>query len=389
MIEHPVPQNITSYEFRLVGSMTLKQFFELMIGLGLAYMVYTTNLYPLIKWPLVFLLGIFGVALAFVPIEERPLDQWFWAFIRAIYNPTKFYWRRTLKEPEVFSNDTTKLTRYKEDEDSLALAVSRKRSRAEAYLQSLSTPTQEMSVDVSEANRAAGILSLFDEVRVPLQSIEVTPQRFSPESEKPDLKLAPRRLHHANLQVEFEETNKSQLEDEKSTSLVQRKDGPVEVVAPPAVAVPIFSQQSTEPSLPQEIPQSYAVRDQREVSLPQALPSQEVVSGLEPDAHEVVTSRALPFPNPPKAPNVLAGMVLDASGKLLENTIIEIRTEQGVPVRAIKSNKLGQFFTSSPLPTGIYQVFVEKPGYTFEPKKLSVNDTVIAPLEIQAKPTLQ
>lgn len=387
MIEHPVPQNITSYEFRLVGSMTLKQFFELMIGLGLAYMVYTTNLYPLIKWPIVFILGLFGVALAFVPIEERPLDQWFWAFIRAIYNPTKFYWRRTLKEPEVFSNDTTKLTRYKEEEDSLALAVSRKRSRAEAYLQSLSTTPQELSIDTSEAARASGILSLFDEVKVPLQSIEIVPQQTSEEMQKPDLKPAPRRLHQT-LQVEFEETNQPAVEGYQETNLIQRKEGPVEIMAPPvltmpSVAVPISASPMVE-SL-----QTVVTKDAVSAALPQAIPSQNVVSDIPVNTPEVVRSKSLPFPNPPRVPNVLAGMVLDQAGKLLENTIIEIRTEQGVPVRAIKSNKLGQFFTSSPLPKGVYQVFVEKSGYVFEPKKLSVNDTIIAPLEIQAIQAVQ
>ena len=103
MIEHPVPQNVTSYEFHLVGNMTLKQFLELAAGVLIAIGIYGSNLYPIIKWPLVGLFVLAGVAFAFLPINERPLDAWFLAFIRAIYNPTKYFWKRNSLKPEVFS----------------------------------------------------------------------------------------------------------------------------------------------------------------------------------------------------------------------------------------------------------------------------------------------
>ena len=40
MQQHPVPQNVTQYQFRLVGDMTLKQFLELAGGMLLAYLIY-------------------------------------------------------------------------------------------------------------------------------------------------------------------------------------------------------------------------------------------------------------------------------------------------------------------------------------------------------------
>ena len=74
MQQHPVPQNVTQYQFRLVGDMTLKQFLELAGGMLLAYLIYASNLFIVFKLPLA-LLGLFlGIALAFFPIEDRPLD---------------------------------------------------------------------------------------------------------------------------------------------------------------------------------------------------------------------------------------------------------------------------------------------------------------------------
>src|SRR3989338_4380812 len=40
MDAHPVPQDVNSFQFRLIGDMTIKQFTYLASGLGIAYMLY-------------------------------------------------------------------------------------------------------------------------------------------------------------------------------------------------------------------------------------------------------------------------------------------------------------------------------------------------------------
>lgn len=95
MEQHAVPQDITGFKFKLVGDMTLKQFGELAAGAIVAYMFYASSWHPFLKWPFVLLFGFFGVALAFIPIEERPLDLWILNFFRAIYHPTLYVWKRS------------------------------------------------------------------------------------------------------------------------------------------------------------------------------------------------------------------------------------------------------------------------------------------------------
>jgi len=92
--QHPVPQNISSYQFHLVGDMTLKQFLELASGVVVGVIIYATGLPALIKWPLILFFVAGGGALAFVPFEERPLEQWIIAFFRSVYSPTLFRWRK-------------------------------------------------------------------------------------------------------------------------------------------------------------------------------------------------------------------------------------------------------------------------------------------------------
>lgn len=75
MEQHPIPQQISSYEFQLVGNMTLKQFFKLAGGLLIAFLFYSTGLPFIIKWPLVISFAALGVALAFLPVNDRPLEK--------------------------------------------------------------------------------------------------------------------------------------------------------------------------------------------------------------------------------------------------------------------------------------------------------------------------
>ena len=71
MEQHPVPQQISSYEFRLVGDMTLKQFGQLAAGGILALFFYVSPLPGYFKWPLMIFSFFGGAAMAFLPFEEN------------------------------------------------------------------------------------------------------------------------------------------------------------------------------------------------------------------------------------------------------------------------------------------------------------------------------
>lgn len=100
MDQHPVPQNISSYEFRLVGDMTLKQFLQLAGGGFVGLIFYRLPLPLLLKWPLIFLSIFIGIMLAFIPVQGRPFSAWLLAFIRAVYSPTEFFWEQKSITPQ-------------------------------------------------------------------------------------------------------------------------------------------------------------------------------------------------------------------------------------------------------------------------------------------------
>jgi hypothetical protein len=110
MEQHPVPQQISSYRFKLVGDMTLKQFLEVASGVGVAIILYGLGLPGLIKWPLIIISVCIGGALAFIPFEERPLEQWIFAFFRSIYSPTLFYWKKSVPTDFFQAEGTTSIS---------------------------------------------------------------------------------------------------------------------------------------------------------------------------------------------------------------------------------------------------------------------------------------
>jgi len=94
MEQHPIPQQITSYEFKLVGDMTLKQFGKAAGGIIIALLINSSKLVFFVKWPLIFIFAAGGLALAFVPFQDRPLETWLMAFIKSIYSPTIYTYKK-------------------------------------------------------------------------------------------------------------------------------------------------------------------------------------------------------------------------------------------------------------------------------------------------------
>ena len=60
-----------------------------------ALIIYSIPTLAIVKWPFVILSVLLGIALAFLPFEERPLERWIFAFFRAIYSPTSYTWEKS------------------------------------------------------------------------------------------------------------------------------------------------------------------------------------------------------------------------------------------------------------------------------------------------------
>ncbi len=87
-------------------------------------------------------------------------------------------------------------------------------------------------------------------------------------------------------------------------------------------------------------------------------------------------------------PNVLTGVVRDSEGKNLGDTLLIVKNSRGDTIRALKTNSLGQFVVSTPLPNGTYTVEVSpvnKTNLTFAIIPIEAKGEVIPTLDVVGK----
>lgn len=397
MIEHPVPQNITEYRFHLIGNMTVKQFLILLAGSGLAFLVYTTNLPSLLKWPLILALFGFGAAAAFVPYEERTLDQWLVNFLRAIYRPTKYYWRRQPKMPSFF----TYVSRRNSTDDQLQQTDSwlpNRQQQIQTYLSSLQSVQDTTPDPLDVLGHNQHINDLFNQVAA---ASNVSPGENQQELLKPHLQVRARPLRPMAKSNPKDVSNQSSRVHSSDTSRH----------LPPPTAPNKASEKSlhstTSPAADQNIqrgtvkvaPMSTGNHTPRDKKVDnhdfphQNSPSQKDsylssdnnISAPQPSAVQpVIFNRDLPFPSLPEEPNMLVGMVHDSHDKIVPGAIIEILDESGNTARAMKTNALGQFYISSPLQNGVYHIETEGTDLQFPVYEIKLDGQVLDPIDIKA-----
>lgn len=81
-------------------------------------------------------------------------------------------------------------------------------------------------------------------------------------------------------------------------------------------------------------------------------------------------------------PNAINGVVKDQNGKLLPDAVVMIKDAANHNLRAMKSNKLGQFVVTTPLVDGQYYIEVSKPGFTFTVVEVKLEGGVLPPIEV-------
>lgn len=334
MEPHPIPQNVTSFEFHLVGDMTLKQFIYLATGSAIAYFlfVFLSPIYPLVAWPAILISAALGAAFAFLGVASRPLDSWLKAFLKAIYSPTKRVWRKnhkTYQEDPLFN------------------------SRLVTYLSSLQP-------------------ALIIPAAIPTPPV---PQELPSSDElKKTVDLA-RQAQHLQLKI---------IQDERALNQIKS-----EATLPTTTSVD-YSEQVNKiiADLHSLVNQASHIRQQLDAITKPQLPRAEPI----PLARLKEKVKVI-IPTKPKQtqlalttfPNVINGIVKDPLGNYLEGAITVIYDKEGLPVRALKTNKLGQFTGSTPLPNGAYTLAIEKDNYNFDVLQIELSGEILPPLIITSR----
>ena len=335
MEQHPIPQQISSYQFKLVGDMTLKQFFQVAGGVVISLIFYSLPLHGLIKWPLILISAGLGAAMAFLPFQERPLEKWIIAFFRSIYSPTLYSWKKTDK-PTVFFT-----------ENAVVPAI--------GNVPAGQVATESNTKNLEEAEKSflaklGGLWSMAPKIPTTVPAPTSTPP----------------------VQVAISQPTTTQ-----------------------PVAQPKISAQTSLVSILQQIP-TVITRSAPKLVVEERGPTTTVsptISDLDvPKLEEkTITTNEAEFsidaapPQPAIVTNTVVGQVMDENRKIIEGAILEIKDLNGRPVRALKSNKAGHFIIVTPLANGKYEISIEKDGFTFEPVSFETKGEIIPPIAIKGK----
>lgn len=94
-MQFKVPQNI-DMEDRIIGPLTLTQFFYLLFGGVIIYILFGKLVltgYNFLFWILAIPIGTFSFAMAFVKIQDRPFPSFFFAMIKYMATPRARVWQ--------------------------------------------------------------------------------------------------------------------------------------------------------------------------------------------------------------------------------------------------------------------------------------------------------
>ncbi|OGC47802.1 hypothetical protein A2886_00240 [candidate division WWE3 bacterium RIFCSPHIGHO2_01_FULL_42_13] len=425
--QHAVPQNIMQVEFKLIGDLTMRQFFYLLIFCAIAYGAYYVNLPAVLRWPAIVGSLLLGLGFAFIPVEDRGLDEWLVNFFTAVYTESQKVWRKEPTPPAVFLHENIALVK----QELITLAPTASRRKLEQYLQyqqetqivdPLDIPEQAYIEKVHAAfvtARAAQTTVALDEPITEGEQFEFeslpTPepeykneqlqeQQTKPTTEKPAVQEAPK------IQKAIPSKQPRKIKRQKQGLRFppsQTPSVPLSLITPDrhtgrkftnllssdgSIVLPIRGERIIRPVEEIEAEQSAEEKAQQlKEFLKQVAATKDAQSDLtvKEDTNKTLAERAVEA-KPPETtiPNVVAGVVRDVKNKGLQNILLIIKNAHNDPIRAIKTNALGQFSITNPLPNGHYKIIADvnnESGYSFDIIDVEARGQIISPLTLDGK----
>lgn len=334
MDNHPIPQDVTGFQFKLIGSMTIKQFGYVGAGVILSAAFFYAPIAWYLKFLLVPMFAVTGISLAFLPVAGRPLDLMASYFLKALMRPNQFVYQKTggslsfmelSLSPIIPTQISQQIAKPKFNE-----ASHKKEEQLLSYLYNTAGPANDLDKRENQL-----LTSLFSQ---------------------------------------------TYTQSPAASSILQSQS----LTTPQAPTSPVSN--LTQPNAtPQGIPS------------PQTTPSPENISSnpsIAPQAPTGTQSDNLinqPFqaPLPPQGahaefPNLINGIVKDSRGNVLPGILIEVLNQDNESVRAFKTNALGQFASATQLVNGNYTIIFEDPKkqHTFSNIQLNASGSPLAPLNI-------
>lgn len=442
--QHAIPQNIMSVEFKLIGSMTVRQFMYAAIGVIGGYLCYVSGLPFIFKWPLVLIVGLGGLGFAFIPLGDRGMDLWIRNFLMAISKPTVRIWKKeplvpfylqanfaAIMKSEILTiapaNSRAKLLAYLGEAEKNSSQVKNKLDVAEElFLERLNfgqaptktavtttttiapakeillpsnttlnlpnfnlKPTEEPEDKTKKTNLTEQVLdlkSLVTKIKsdsgviFKMATSQATKAKEeTPHEEVPALLTA--ELKKLEMEVKAKEAKELAEKEVAKQTVTTSPPAPANAPTPPPQ--PVITPTTETSMAADQLLKSYQVITKAQT--PKAVEIKPPLAmGEKPRevTEELKTEKDIVLSN---SPNVINGVVKDSKDKMIQGAVVVVKDEGGDPVRALKTNEIGQFVISTPLPNGKYYVTVSLLGRRFATMEVIADGRLLPPLSFVSK----
>ncbi|MBI4062651.1 PrgI family protein [Candidatus Gottesmanbacteria bacterium] len=397
MEQHPVPQNVTTFQFRLIGDMTIKQFGYLAGGLILGYIAYKLPLPFFFTWPLALFFGLGGFGFAFVPVEERPMDVWVLSFLKNVYSPTQYLWQKSpfakasedKQKPPTAANLMDILSqRTAARKTTAVIPPVRPGSRTMLISEIVTQPfgwLRTLAQTITSSKKSTPIKSgpTPPDLFTPAKEASITGARLdlsTPQAAQPVPPAPSPQVLEEKAALERRLDSLQQELATKTATDARLKDLQAQIAQ--AIAEKAKMEQELTSLRQQLESHKPATAASRPASVAQPLSPSPTVRIVPPD---MATKMGLPRLT--TFPNVITGILKDTSSNLLPGVLVTVRDKDDIPVRALKTNKLGQFAASTPLPNGTYTIDIEDPReqFLFDRIQITLTGEIMPAVEVTAK----
>ena len=351
MEEHPIPQDVTGFKFRIIGSVTVKQFMYLLFsGVAVALLIFFVPMSLLGKIPLIVIFGAVGPFFAFVPIEGRPADMMIANFFRAVFSNSIYMYQKQGANLALYPALAPQPTHAPAPQKTTETKADIKRAQLARALRS-----SAYAPDAEEAGQIHRINDFFGD-SPPSGNILNSPSIVRPPKESAGESVV------------------------SATVPVQKAVDSVPVA--PQVKVEVAQKEAAVVTSPPAPETSGSTTSAQLVVEPVLPPASEIVSPTNTPA----VSPSSDFPVMPDRGNVILGIVRDPRGKVLPNIIVEVQDAQKTPVRTFKTDAQGKFVAATPLADGPYAVVFEDPRgqHTFTPVTLELKGDILQPIVVSS-----
>lgn len=395
MDNHPIPQDVTGFQFKLIGNMTIKQFGYVAFGVILAVILYYLPLQSsvgiFIKTILIPLFGASGFLIAFLPIEGRPVDIMVGNFIKALFMPNQFVYHKTgrlfnfsliaspkpsASKTQINQTTTTDAQKALQLRQLLQTSHTQKPNKLDerelAFLHTLQTSTNTGNTKPTQITQPAPVVPTPQVQPIQIQPpAALAPTGIAPTSNDALIQqehLLQEQLAQAKKDEQLQQSASVTAAAHQKASLLERQ-----------VQALHFQRQQLEQQLLHL--QNQLANQQKITQQPSPTKQQQTIQQGQATIQDM-TKRGLP--HVPDTPNVIVGIVKDPRGNVLPNMLVEVKDKDGNPVRAFKTNPLGQFASATPLAPGMYTVELEDPKKQnkFNSIQLAATNQILLPIEI-------